>query len=220
MMKTYYFGNKQSKNILIQMVDDHDLSCLEQEVSYIQERIQSRDFLLIAIQVESWNEDLSPWIAPPVFGNEGFGEGAQKTLTYLELNIIKPLLEEDKERRFFIGGYSLSGLFALWASYQVDYFYGVAAVSPSVWFEGFVEFVKSNVIQTSMVYLSLGDKEEKTRNQRMAQVGEAIRTIYKHLSNEKLCILEWNLGNHFKEPDVRMAKGLSWLLEKENEEHG
>jgi len=26
------------------------------------------------------------------------------------------------------------------------------------------------------------------------------------------CILEWNEGNHFKDPDVRTAKAFSWLI--------
>ena len=71
----------------------------------------------------------------------------------------------------------------------------------------------SNPIKIKAVYLSLGDKEEKTRNPVMAQVGNAIRSIYQHLSKSGVnCTLEWNEGNHFREPDMRIAKGFSWLI--------
>lgn len=35
----------------------------------------------------------------------------------------------DKDRTYIIGGYSLAGLFALWAAYQTDVFCAVAAAS-------------------------------------------------------------------------------------------
>lgn len=53
-------------------------------------------------------------------------------------------------------------------------FTGIAAVSPSVWFEGRGEYAKTNDIQTEKVYLSLGDREEKAKNKRLAAVGGAL----------------------------------------------
>ena len=38
------------------------------------------------------------------------------------------------------------------------------------------------------------------------------RDIYSLISQEIDAIMEWNDGNHFKEPDLRMAKGFSWLI--------
>ena len=75
--------------------------------------------------------------------------------------MLGKLLElcDDKSKTYYIGGYSLAGLFALWTAYQTDIFKGVAA-SPSVWFPGFAEYMKKNEIKTDTVYLSLGDGEE------------------------------------------------------------
>ena len=28
------------------------------------------------------------------------------------------------------------------------------------------------------------------------------------------CVLEWNEGNHFKEPELWTAKGFAWLLNR------
>ena len=107
----------------------------------------------------------------------------------------------------------MAGLFSLWAVYQTDVFSGVAAASPSMWFPGFIDYMKEHEIKTDKVYLSLGNKEEKTRNPVMATVGDRIREAELLLKEQGIdCILEWNQGNHFKEPDVRTAKGFAWVL--------
>ena len=64
-----------------------------------------------------------------------------------------------------------------------------------------------------MQVYEFGDREEKTKNPLMSQVGKAIREAYKILQEKnRQCCLEWNQGNHFKDPDLRMAKGFAWLL--------
>lgn len=213
----YTYGNSSADILLVQAVDDHDLEVIEKEVSYIKELTGNRDFCLKAVKVENWNADLSPWPAPAVFGNEDFGEGAPKTLEFLLNEVIAA--SEDKNdvrtRKIYIGGYSLAGLFALWTGYQTDCFSGIAAASPSIWFPGFIDYMQANNLQTDAVYLSLGDREEKTRNPLMSQVGNAIRTAYEYLQeNGTDCILEWNKGNHFKNPDLRTAKAFAWLMNR------
>ena len=52
-----------------------------------------------------------------------------------------------------------------------DMFESVAAVSPSVWFSGFLEYAKNNEINADYINLSLGNKEEKTKNKTLASVG-------------------------------------------------
>lgn len=202
----YTFGNPKAKKVLIQAVDDHDLSVLESEVRLIREMTQT-DFFLMAIKAESWNQDLSPWRAPAVFGNEAFGEGAEPMLKRVLA------LCDSEEKSYYLGGYSLSGLFALWGASRTDAFAGVCGVSPSVWFPGFVEYMRDNPPICDRIYLSLGDREEKTRNQSMARVGDCIRELYEILQADEIdCTLEWNPGNHFQEMALRMAKGFSWLL--------
>ena len=64
------------------------------------------------------------------------------------------------------------------------------------------------------IYLSLGDKEEKTKNKIMASVGECIKKQYEIQQNNGIdTILEWNEGNHFKDADIRTAKGFVWCVE-------
>lgn len=207
-MTELYFGNPDASTVLIQMVDDHDLGMIENEIKHLQ-ALSGRDFYLIAVKVDHWNDDLSPWKSPAVFGERDFGEGAAETLNYLLTDILPGAGEKD----CFLGGYSLAGLFALWAAFQTDRIKGTAAVSPSVWFPGFVDYIQENRIYARKIYLSLGNREEKTRHPVMAQVGTAIRRTYDILKERvEDCILEWNPGNHFHEPDLRMAKAFAWIM--------
>ena len=204
-METYLFGSESAPNVLIQPVDSHDLEGIENEVKTIRE-LADADFRMIAVRVPDWNRDLSPWTAPAVFGKEGFGDGAADFLEE-----ILPLCPEDKT--CYIGGYSLAGLFALWAAYRTGRFAGVAAASPSVWFPGFTDFMQANRIQSKAVYLSLGDREEKAKNPVMATVGSRVREAEGILKAQGIpCALEWNPGNHFRDADIRTAKAFAWVL--------
>ncbi|MBQ8951941.1 MAG: esterase [Eubacterium sp.] len=205
-MKIYEFGNPDADIVLIQPVDEHDLAGIENEIKTIGENYD-KDFFLQAVKVNDWNRDLSPWKAPAVFGREDFGGEAGKTLA----EILE--LCGDREKTYYIGGYSLAALFSLWAVYQTDVFAGVAAASPSMWFPDFTDYMKENDIRTDKVYLSLGDREEKTRNPVMATVGDRIREAEIILNERGVkCILEWNAGNHFKDADIRTAKAFSSVL--------
>lgn len=207
-MEIVEFGNTSADIVLIQPAGDHEIDNLEKEVELIRS-MTDKDFMLAAFHVSDWNNELSPWKAPAVFGNEDFGDGAADTL----MEIVKYC--KDSSKVYYIGGYSLAGLFSLWAAYNSDVFNGACAVSPSIWFPGFTEYMRDNRIRCDKVYLSLGNKEEKTRNPVMATVGDRIREVYTLLKNQDTpCTLEWNQGNHFKEADLRTAKGFAWMLEQ------
>jgi len=201
-------GNPDASVVLLQPVDEHDLAGIENETAEIR-RLSPTDFCLIALQIDNWNAELSPWPAPAVFGREDFGDGAADTL--------KIVLQycADLHKTYFLGGYSLAGLFALWAACQTDVFRGAAAASPSVWFPGFMDYLRENTIRSGSVYLSLGDREEKTRNPVMATVGERIRETQELLIAQGVdSVLEWNRGNHFQDADLRTARAFAWLLNK------
>ncbi|MDD5866735.1 MAG: esterase [Lachnospiraceae bacterium] len=205
-MEKYVYGDPNAKLCLIQMVDDHDLEGMESEVHEIRKRTEA-DFCLIALKVSDWNSDLSPWPSPAVFKNEDFGGKAPETLK----EVLK--LCQDPEKTYIIGGYSIAGLFSLWAVYQTHVFQSAAAASPSVWFPGFIDYMKNHKLMADSVYLSLGDKEEKARNPVLASVGVKIKEAYDLLSQEGIqTILEWNPGNHFRDSDIRTAKAFAWAI--------
>jgi len=218
-MEIREYGNEASDIVLIQMTAEHENETIKREFSLIRE-MTDRDFLLRTYKVNNWNNDLSPWEAPSVFGNERFGGGAAGTLS----EVIKDLRGEstltgtvkdtgNAEKTYIIGGYSLAGLFALWSAYETDMFKGVAAASPSVWFPGFSDFMGERKIMAECVYLSLGDREAKARNPVMATVGERIVKARDILAAQSVnCRFEWNEGNHFKDADLRTAKAFAWVI--------
>ena len=209
----YLYVRPQSKFLLIQPVDEHDLELLDKEVELV-EALSCESFSLVAFRIEDWNRELTPWTAPPVFGKEPFGEGAEKTLAFVLGHLLPMLREKGVDASLcLLGGYSLAGLFALWAAYQTDTFEGVVAASPSVWFPRWLDYAQDHKPQVRSVYLSLGDKEEKAKNPVMAQVGNAIRRQEGILREQEVkTVLEWNVGNHFVDSEKRMAKGFAWLM--------
>ena len=206
---------EQPAALLIQPADSYDLAGLDREAELLAEG--GRGFLLCAFRVEDWNRELSPWDAPPVFGREGFGHGAGDTLRDVEALIpaVSARYGLPTGIPVILGGYSLAGLFALWSVWERDCFAGAAAASPSVWFPGWTEHAAARPPQTRLICLSLGDREEKTRNPVMARVGDAIRALHAGLVRGGIdTTLVWNPGNHFREPEARTARAFRWCLDR------
>ena len=191
--------------VIIQPVDEHDQQGLDEEVTWLNNN-STATFTLTAFRICDWNTELSPWKAPAVFSREDFGDGAAKTLCYVQDELVSRF----KGNRYCLGGYSLAGLFALWSGYQTDVFSSIVAASPSVWFPKWIEFAGSHQMKACRVYLSLGDKEPKAKNPVMARVGECIERMHELLDCEKT--MEWNEGNHFKDSALRTAKGMAWAI--------
>ena len=217
--KCILYLNEDTEYILIQPVDENDISVLDNEVKHIEENTD-RNFSFVAFKIEDWNSELTPWEMPLLRGKGNFGDGAAGTLEFIKNDLIPSLSEyistENKEIKYILGGYSLAGLFSLWNGYQTDIFEGIAAVSPSVWYKGWIDYVGAGKPLSEKIYLSLGDTEEKTKHQILSKIGDNIRKQYEILekSENVKTVLEWNEGNHFQNPDIRTAKGFLWVMNK------
>lgn len=176
--------------------------------------LTDRPFRLAAFTVSDWDRELTPWPAPAVFGNRPFGGGAAETLRWLESEAI-PRAEPAPASRRYIGGYSLAGLFSLWAFYETALFAGAAGCSGSLWFPGWTEYAEKQPPRPGCLqYLSLGEKEPRTRNQAMARVGECTQRQLALARQQGMnACFTWHPGGHFQEPELRTAKGFAWLLE-------
>ena len=210
------YADAEPEVLLVEPMDEQDLEFLDRELEILKAEA-GRPFALAAFIIEDWNKELAPWPAEPVFGKEPFTGGAPETLRLIEDALIpkvESLFPSLKNGRRIIGGYSLSALFALWSAYESYSFDGVAAASPSVWYPGWMEFVRSHNPKARSIYLSLGDKEYKSRNRTLATVETCIRDYSGILSATEgvKTILEWNPGNHFVEADLRTAKAFLWTL--------
>lgn len=217
--KCILYLNEDTEYILIQPVDENDISVLDNEVKHIEENTD-RNFSLVAFKIEDWNSELTPWEMPLLRGKGNFGDGAIRTLEFIKNDLIPALSEcintGNNGIKYILGGYSLAGLFSLWSGYQTDVFEGIAAVSPSVWYKKWIEYVEAEKPLSEKIYLSLGDTEEKTKHQILSKIGDNIRKQHEILekSENVKTVLEWNEGNHFKNPDIRTAKGFLWVMNK------
>ena len=191
---------------------------------------------LVNIGVDLWEENFSPWCAPRVFAKgPNFGDGAQKTLDTLINQVIpwaESELSEPPAYRVLVG-YSLAGLFSLWAgvSQQVargcqpgatapqpaPTFQRIGAVSGSFWFPGLLDYVdqqlSGGVVGLTHAYLSLGDREARTPNPQIMHVRENVELLASKLENAGITsTFELNRGNHFQNVEGRMQKALDWLF--------
>lgn len=201
-------GDPGAENAVILLAGEEEngfLRSLYEETA----RRAGKPFQLCAVPVADWNAELTPWPAPGLRKGETFRDGAGKTLSYLE-NTLLPALGS---RRFFLAGYSLAGLFALWACRVSPAFSGAAGVSPSLWYPGFADFSQAHLPLCPLVYLSLGEKEELSKHPMLKTVGDAVRAESARLAALPLVsMLEWNSGGHFQDPSGRLARAASWLM--------
>ena len=176
------------------------------------------DFSLLSVGGLDWNRDMSPWECAPVMAqDEGYAGGADSYLSLLLEEILPEGLKRLPESPSWTGiaGYSLAGLFALYALYRTDTFARAASMSGSLWFPGFGDFVRSHDMKRApeKLYLSLGDKEAKTRNPYLKTVQENTEAAVQLYRDMGLDVTwELNPGNHFRDAEKRSAKGILGIL--------
>lgn len=171
------------------------------------------NYVLVGLFGYDWNRDLSPWPEKAVFKNGDDFKGEADTYLKKIIEEIIPSLKV-KASYYAIGGYSLAGLFALYAGYRCDVFSRIISASGSLWYPGFMDFIKENRLSKNVecVYLSLGDKEAETRNPIMRTVKDNTETVYDSYKDNIKCIFEMNEGNHFKDAPYRLYKGIRYIL--------
>lgn len=183
------------------------------------EEIGTPDCHLLVVGNLNWDHDMTPWYCPPTSENDTPCTGGADEYLELLLTRIIPQARTmlQSEPRFTgIAGYSLAGLFALYALYQCDEFDRAASMSGSLWFPDFKEYVLSHELRKrpEKLYLSLGDREAKTRNPYLKTVQDHTEQIVAHYKETGLDVTwELNQGNHFKDAALRSAKGVKAILE-------
>ena len=181
-------------------------------------QLEEKDFNLLCVGNLKWDHDMTPWYCPPTSPQDTPCTGGADEYLRLLLNDILPEClrrVNGTPSHISIAGYSLAGLFALYALYQTDVFERAASMSGSLWFPGFKEYVFSHEMKRKpkKLYLSLGDKEAKTRNRCLKAVQENTENIAAHFREEEIDVtLEMNPGNHFKDAALRSAKGILAII--------
>lgn len=175
-------------------------------------------FVLAAVSRVNWSDDMTPWPTEALAKWESrCGGMADRYLEKLEKEICPAVCDAlpFAPSGLYLAGYSLGGLFALYALWKTPLFTRVASASGSLWYPDFAEFCLSSEPAgvPDRVYLSLGRKETKARGRTAClldntnAVAERLRGLGADVTFEE------NPGGHTHEADRRMARGILALLD-------
>ena len=123
--------NIQGKDITLYKSDDYNVPLIifntyegdGEEVYNILNDTESINCNLLVAGNLKWNHDISPWPVPAIYPKEEpFGGGADECLKLLKDKILPMAREKINGEPKFTGiaGYSLAGLFAVYAMYNAD----------------------------------------------------------------------------------------------------
>lgn len=187
-------------------------------IKFLEEAAQKYDASMVVLSGFNWNDALTPWPASGVFKEKKpFGGKAKEFLKALQGEYLRDVEQAFgilKPERYLVG-VSLSGLFAIWSLTQTNEFRGVAAISPSLWYDHFVEWLAAvNLkVRDIRVHISLGDREKNSKEPRMAAVQSATEDIV-GLLTEKGANVDYQLipGTHFSAVIPRLEMALSSMF--------
>ena len=185
-------------------------------------------FNLVVVSDIEWDQLLSPWPHEPVVKKDDKFEGRSSEYLAWLLGTVVPCAEGalgGTPATSYVSGYSMAGLFAVWSLYQTDFFTGAICGSGSLWYPGMRDYALTHELAAMAqggklaskglrgVYFSLGDRETKVKNPVLQTTEDVMHALVDRYTQLGIpCMFESNPGNHFRDVDLRMAKGLTWLL--------
>jgi len=157
-----------------------------------------------------WDTDYSPWEAEGS-GGRHFGGGADRLVRFI------PQLIGELEGRYgafsavYFCGYSLGGVFALYAaSVMRERVTGAASCSGSMWFPGFIRYLEAHPLG-GKIYLSLGGKEKNSPDPMMASVEQRTTEARRIISKTADVTFVHEAGGHFSKIPQRICRAISCL---------
>ena len=172
---------------------------------------------LVQVPVRDWNDALTPWSATGLYrGEPDFGGHAAQTLDEL-VGEAMPAVERaqglDPVARALCG-YSLGGLFSLYAFIHASAFDACGCLSGSVWYEGWVEHLREVDVDLhgKFAFLSVGTKEKRAARPLLRTVQDRMEECVDVL-NERGCEVHYRTspGNHMQNVPERFATGMAEL---------
>ena len=197
------------------------LHCFSEEEEAVVKLLKEQEYFsfpLLCINNLDWQKDMCPWDSPALINTEkDFIGGADEYLSLLEKKIIPKAVEIHGEEPSYyaLAGYSLAGLFALYAGYRSSLFSRIASVSGSLWYPDFLSFAKEKKMlsKAERLYLSLGTEEAKTKHAVLSTIESKTRELVEHYQSSGYCVnFELNPGNHFCEVEQRIEKAIRWIM--------
>lgn len=199
------------------------LHCFSEEEEAVVKLLKGQEYFsfpLLCINNLEWQKDMCPWDSPALINTEkDFIGGADEYLPLLEKEIIPKAVEilGEEPSYYALAGYSLAGLFALYAGYRSALFSRIASVSGSLWYPDFVSFAKEKKMLSKVerLYLSLGTDEAKTKHAVLSTIERKTWELVEHYQSSGYCVnFELNPGNHFCEVEQRIEKAIRWIMKE------
>ena len=178
---------------------------------------------LVLLNANNRTDDYTPW---PLQASEtmpiDFGGKAEKHLSFIMTHVI-PFCESEygfasSADKRAIGGYSLGGLFSLYAAVNTDLFRIVLSCSSSLWYPGFLDYLKEHPFKAThlKLYMSVGDQEGTTATNLTADQTSntmLLKDFYEPTfePNDFKFLLEE--GNHGNDIPGRAWRAVEWVEE-------
>lgn len=181
--------------------------------------LRGRKANIVTLPVGDWNRSLTPWPAPRLRSEEpDYAGEADATLAEL-IHKAAPAIERAEgfmPSRRAICGYSLAGLFSLYAFVQGSYFAACACLSGSVWYEGWLEYLQSLDFDATrrFAFLSVGSREKNAGIPILRAVRRNM-AVSADILRDHGCKVEFRVGpgNHFQHVRERYDVGITALDE-------
>lgn len=186
------------------------------EDSLLYSFLKEKEVNCIALSSFDYEKDFSPFYKEDVLKKgDCFKGNAKETLNFLLKDVI-PFIKENFNIVFeenILLGYSLGGLFSLYASTLTSFFSKIGCISASFWYPSFIPYIKEKKTMAKDIYLSLGDKESNCKNILLKTSLNCQFQVLNILNEQKKNVLfELNQGGHFNDIENRIRKGLNTLL--------
>ena len=177
----------------------------------------------VLLNANNRTDDYTPW---PLQASESmpmdFGGKAAEHLSFFATHVI-PFCESkyafaSSEEKRVIGGYSLGGLFSLYAAVNTNLFGTALSCSSSLWFPDFLDYLKEHPFKAAhpKLYMSVGDQEGTTATNLTAD--QTLNTLAlknwvetKFQAGDFQFTLE--VGNHGNDIPGRAWRAIEWVEE-------
>ena len=188
-MKEYLVKETVGSPVIIWGMYPHSGNEKENLITRLEE-LYITNCTIIALEVEDWNAEFSPW-KTECEGGDFAGNGIH-TINYIRDYMIKKIKQKyGNEVKIYFMGYSLAGLFAIWSLFLIDELDGAASCSGSVWFPDFLNYVTENIDKIHL---------------------DNTRKLKTYLEERNNVFFEINRGGHFADSGKRLAKAIRWIV--------
>ena len=207
-------GNKNAKNWVY-------FVCMNQQEAadvYSLVKEAEEELAIVPCIPSSWESDLTPYAADnPLQKGRTFAGKADDFL-----KDVMAVASTCPATHRILAGYSLAGLFALYAGTKCSLFDSLVAGSPSLWYPSFIEYAQTHPLNPEIqyVYLSLGDQEAKVKNPVFQTVDQRMNEYCKILKEMRIPFhFDLNPGKHVNNVMGRMAKGILSAIQFHSTKH-